>query len=108
MENCKLLYLPTESFLNLFEHAELLKLREFMEYVDLKAIENKIKSTWKYKKMVQKQVMSAATEDNKPDKQHRIAPWIKKVKSKYTTSPEIGIEESRIKILSVKEVSAPI
>jgi hypothetical protein len=34
-----------------------------------------------------------------------MAPWIKKVKSKVTTSPEIKLEESRIKVLNVTEVS---
>jgi hypothetical protein len=34
-----------------------------------------------------------------------MAPWIKKVKNKVTTSPEIKLEESRIKVLNVTEVS---
>ncbi len=76
-----------------------------MDHVDLKEIETKVKSTWQFKKMMQKQILDTATEANTLGKKNRMAPWIKKVKSKVTTSPEIKLEESRIKVLNVTEVS---
>ena len=51
--------------------------------------------------MMKKQVLGAAVEANVSAKQNRMAPWIKKVKSKVTTSPEIKLEENRIKVLNV-------
>ena len=105
VENCKLLYMTSKSFFRLFGELEINKLKEFMDHVDLKEIETKVKSTWQFKKMMKKQVLGAAVEANVSAKQNRMAPWIKKVKSKVTTSPEIKLEESRIKVLNVIEVS---
>ena len=105
VENCKLLYMTSKSFFRLFGELEINKLKEFMDHVDLKEIETKVKSTWQFKKMMKKQVLGAAVEANVSAKHNRMAPWIKKVKSKVTTSPEIKLEESRIKVLNVIEVS---
>jgi hypothetical protein len=97
--------MTSKSFFRLFGEMEINKLKDFMEHIDLKEIETRVKSTWQFKKMMQKQVLGAAIERNTQDKQNRMAPWIKKVKSKVTTSPEIKLEESRIKVLNVTEVS---
>jgi CRP-like cAMP-binding protein len=104
IENCTLLYLPIKSFLRLFGENELNKLRDFCEAVDLKEIQKKVQSTWKFKKMMSKQVLNAAIQSNGQNT-NRLLPWVKKVKSKVTTSPEIKIEESRIEVLNVREVS---
>ena len=82
---------------------EINKLKEFMEHIDLKEIENKVRSTWMHKKLMHKQMVSAVNQACVPDKQNRLAPWVKKVKNKVVKSPEITLEERRIKILKVVE-----
>jgi len=37
------------------------------------------------------------------EKSKRLAPWVRQIKNKVTTSPEITLEEKRIKILKVVE-----
>ena len=53
-----------KSFYRLFGESEINKLKEFMDHVDLKEIETKVKSTWQFKKMMQKQILDTATEAN--------------------------------------------
>ena len=97
--------MTSKSFFRLFGEMEINKLREFMEHTDLKEIETKVKSTWQFKKMMQKQVLGTVIEGSTSDKCNRMAPWMTKLKGKITTSPEIKLEESRIKVLNVADVS---
>lgn len=64
VENCKLLYMTSKSFFRLFGEMEINKLKDFMEHIDLKEIETRVKSTWQFKKMMQKQVLGVAIERN--------------------------------------------
>lgn len=52
IENCKLLYLTSKHFFKLFGEMEINKIKDFREIVDLKEIENKVRSTWMHKKLM--------------------------------------------------------
>ena len=47
MTNCKVLYMTSKAFLNIFGKYELVKLKEFCETVDLDDIRERIRLFWK-------------------------------------------------------------
>lgn len=79
--------MTSAAFFRILGKPELEKLKDFCENVDLKEIETRVRNNWMHKKRISKRLHEAVIDTT--NRENRLKPWLKKVKSKKQNLPEI-------------------